>query len=395
MKTMARSLAPLALTIAAAACGGAATPATPLSSSAPSAPATDAAPALPPGTRVASAELQALARPAGPATDAAYADLEGLARSDFGRALVPALLDGKNGGDVGALHECAGRILANGRELALGGDGGDVRSPVVTIRMSPGSAHDTLTACAKTLSGPAIATTETGADEVLADDAQAVARRGDVLVFGARRSVKDVLVAPPVPWPSELSLPPRTFVVFVDSGHRDKARGSLALDEHQLLASLQITAPNEDAARKEEKDLESLLAFDFGDEYFAGLDPSVKTIVARVRQSAHVTRKPEQATTLTLALQLDETPAEQARDVAAVGRLAENAVRLLREGMKEAEADFGKKMEAERMLEQIAQAYERRRTAGAPTSSLAAISTETARRRRSSGTSSSTPRPAR
>jgi hypothetical protein len=314
LRSWSLSLLPLVV-----ACGGNEPPAR--TAEVPPAPTVASVPAAPPGTRTASPELQALARASAQDSFAMYVDLEGFVRSDLARSLVPALVT-MTGLQFPDWKDCVGRIVTHGRELAVGGDGSDDGASLVTLRLAAGTAHETLAACSSASGHPGVLSFD-GADEGVGSSDRATLRRGDVLVIGNPDAIKKMLASKPRPWPTELALPPDSFLTALGSGDGASGHGQLTMNATKLLASAEVTLPSEEVA-KQQTDGATAALKGGGDDDLKGLDPATKAVVAHVRQSIRIERKGK---TVDLALDLEEGPAEQAKDVAGLASFALYGVR--------------------------------------------------------------------
>jgi hypothetical protein len=294
-----------------------------------------AAPSLPPGTRVASPELQALARPSSLDSLAAYLDLEGFLRSDLARGLVPGLLV-MAGVEAPRAKDCLTRLSTSAREVVIGGDGSGDGNTLISLHLDTGTAHDAMAACVA-LAGPSapLPVDKRPIDEGVALTArdQVVIRRGDVVVLGAPSAVRELLDAKPRPWPTELTLAPDSFLAAMGSDDGVSGHAQLTMNATKLLATADITLPSEDKARATAEQAAASLKGDPDD--LKGLDEATRAIVTHVRQSIRVDRKDR---TVLLALDLEESTATQAKDLGGLAAFAMYGVRQYLTQSKKVEA---------------------------------------------------------
>ncbi len=317
-------LAPLAL-VTVGACGGS----EPESTTPANAPGADAgAPTVPAGTRTASAEVQALSRPSATDVLAVYADLEGAMKLDLARGLLPQVQQ-MVGAEAPEWKDCVTAMVSHAHELVVGGDGSDDGGSLVTLRLAAGSAHDALRTCAAAAgSAPAIAMN--GADEGFGNADRATIRRGDVLVVGDPTAVKRLLDAKPVAWPADLALAPDVYLAAIGHGEGVTGRGQLTFTGTKLLGVADITLPDENTARGATQHTALLKGFTI-----PGLDAPTAGILKHVLDSAHVEQKGK---TLSVIVDLEEGPADQARDIGGVASAAMFGVRQYITDSKKVEA---------------------------------------------------------
>ena len=309
------------LTVLALGCGSGGPPAK--TADAPPSPgpvvAASVVPALVPGTRTRtpSDDVKALARPSAQDPFALYVDLEGLLRSDLARSLVPALV-AMSGGQFPAWKECAARVVASGRELTVAGDGSGDGELVVTLRLAPGTAHETLAVCGGATEHPGPVAIP-GMDEGVGSADRAIARRGDVLVVGVPGAIKTLVGSKPGPWPADLTLPGESFLVARGTNDGVSGHGQLTMNAARLLASAEVTLPDEASARQAEEGATFALKGGAGKDDLKGLDAPTRAIVAHLRESVQIARE---GTKVRVALDLEESTADQAKDIGGLARFA-------------------------------------------------------------------------
>jgi hypothetical protein len=258
---------------------------------------------------------------------AVYADLAGLTSTELLKHVGPALLAMKEVPEP--IRRCARAALGSARELLAGAaDGGSV----IIVRVEGDAVQ---AACAPTL--------EEGGRVELAGATAAYSNKRDVVAFqpgwvimGPRRAVEAVVSGKARGAAPKIALEGDELAAA--AGHADDIafRGGLTVNEERFRLAAELTFPTESDAQRVEAMVSSGRAAagpQLGEEL--GANGDARKLIERLASAVGVTRVDKR---VSIQFDLQEKPADQARDIDAMSVLAVSGVRRYLVRAKQAEA---------------------------------------------------------